>query len=192
MQLPTVNISSIHGKIGLQTDRPYIQIKQHDPNFSIKQEHAALQIRKQPAKLSIDQSQAFASANLKHIFQLNKEWAAKGLQSASQATAKYAREGDMMKKIESGSNPIPHLARENSVLYPERQITLTQMPAHNTVKMHFQPSQLNIHVQSGAANIHVDRREPTIEHRPWQTSAYIRQKNSIDFQVVGGQINRGL
>lgn len=192
MQLPSINISSVHGKIGLQTERPHIQVKQHHADLSIKQEHAVLQINQQPSKLSIDQREAFASANLKHVFQLNKDWAAKAMQNVSQAIVKYAREGEQLKRIENGGNPIPHLAKENSILFPEKQLTMVQMPRHSSVKIHYQPGQLSIGVKGGTVDVRIDKREPTIQHRPWQTSAYIRQKNDIQFQVVGAQVNRGL
>ncbi|MCT8140148.1 hypothetical protein H1D32_22090 [Anaerobacillus sp. CMMVII] len=192
MQLPTIAIQSVRGQTGMHSQRPHIEIKQASAVLSINQEHASIQMNTQPAKLSIDQTQAFASANLKHVYQLNKEFAAKAMSNASQVTAKYAREGDQLMKIENGGNVIPHLAKVNSVLFPEKQATVGQMPGPFQVKIHFQPSKTSVQVKGGIADIQVQRHEPTIQHRPWQTNIYLQQKQSISFQAVGVQVNQQL
>lgn len=192
MQLPSIKITSTHGQIGMKSQRPHIEIKQHEPGFSIRQEHVAIEINKQSDQLTINQREAFASSNLKHIYQLNKDFAAKGLSHASEMTAKYAREGDQLMRIENGFNVIPQLAKVNSILFPEKEITLAQMPKPFSVKTDYQPSKLSFHTKGGTAEINIEQRKPTIQHRPWQTDVYVRQKQNIQFQAVGFQVNTQL
>lgn len=190
MQVPSLKIQSVRGQTGIQSQRPHIQIQQHDAQLSIKQQHALLEMSSQQPKLNIDQTEAFASANSKHVYRLNEEFAAKAMSNAQQAIAKYAREGDQLMRIENGGDIIPHLAKINSSLFPEKGVNTGQMPRPFSVKIQFQPAKTNFRVREGSADIQVQRREPTIQHRPWQTDVYVRQKQSIQFQAVGFQINQ--
>ncbi|OIJ22366.1 hypothetical protein BKP45_06945 [Anaerobacillus alkalidiazotrophicus] len=190
MQLPSLNIQSVRGQTGIQSQRPHIQIQNHKPNFSIKQDHAFVEMSTQQSKLTIDQREAFASANSKHVYRLNEEFAAKAMSNAHQAIAKYAREGDQLMRIENGGDVIPHLAKVNSVLFPEKGITLGQMPKPFSVKVQFQRSKTNYRVNEGGVHVQAQKNVPTIQHRPWQTDVYVRQKQSIQFKAVGLQFNQ--
>ena len=192
MQVPQLQISQTHGQIGMNHHRPQIQIQQHDPAFTIKQEHATIQINQQSGQLSIDQREAFASANSKHIYRLIEEWGAKAMNHARQMTAKYAQEGDQMMRIENGGDVIPRIAERNSDLLPTKEFNVVQMPRPFSVKVNYQPGQLSVNATGGMADVQVQKRDPTIQHQPWQTDAYIRQKNNIQFQAVGVNVNRGL
>jgi hypothetical protein len=190
MQLPSLQISAGHGKIGIKTDRPQIQIQQQEPALSIKQQHTQIEVSHQHSQLSIDQREAFASANSKHIYRLNEEFAAKAINHASQIAGKYAREGDQLMRIENGGEVIPQLAKANSLLFSDKEVNIGLMPRPFSMKFDYQPSKLNFNVSNSAPQISVTRREPTIQHRRWQTDVYMREKNHIKFQAVGLQVNR--
>lgn len=190
MQLPSLQISSVHGKIGMKAHRPHIQIQQHDPGFSMKQQHAQIEISTQASRLTIDQTEAFASANSKHIYRLNKEFVAKAMNNARETTSKYASQGDQLMRIENGGEVIPHLAKVNSTLFSDKEFNIGLMPRPFSVKINYQPSKVSVNVKGGSVDIRAEKREPTIQHRPWQTDVYMRQKNQITFQAVGLQVNR--
>lgn len=194
MQVPSLHIQSTHGKIGLQSQRPHIQIQQHHAEFSIHQEHVdTLKISTRAGKMFIDQTEAFADANLKGGLRSSKEFLAKTNQKVSQYIQKKAHEGNQFMRIErsgGGGAVIARIATQNSELYPERQAALTQMPRPFQVKFQFEPTQVNIQARRSEPNIHVNKREPTIQLPKWQVDAYVRQKNEINIQVVGLQLNQ--
>lgn len=190
MNVPSINIQSVHGKIGLQSNRPHIQIQQQAADLTINQEHQTLNITKQPSKLTIDQTEAFHAANLKHIYRLNEEFSAKAMNHAAEVTMKYASEGDQLMRIENGGNIVSRLAERNAVLYPDREVNIKQMPPPFSVKTNYQPSEIKLQVSSSEPEIKVNRRDPTISIPKWQTDAYIKQKNQITMQAVGLQVNQ--
>lgn len=194
MQLPSIQIRSTNAQIGVQSQRPHLQISQGAADFSIKQDHAAIQIQTQPARLNINQREAFASANLKDVFRLNRDFVADAIRNASEVTAKYAREGDQMMKIENGGGGgiFAHFAKNDSILFPERQVTIAQMPKPFSVKMNYQPAKLNISASGGTVRTNVNPTETQIHHRKWQTDVYLKQKQSISFHAVGAQVNQQL
>lgn len=193
MQLPHLDITSVHGHIGMKSQRPHIQIKQHNADLSIKQEHVAtLKISQKAAKLFIDQTEAFADANLKGPLRSSDEFVANTKQKVMAYISKQAGQGDQLMKIENGGSVIPGLAKQDSELYPEKQLNIALMPRPFQVKFQVEPSDVEITVNRTEPEINVTRREPTIQHRRWETDVYVKQKNSISFQIVNHQVNRQL
>ncbi|RXJ02284.1 hypothetical protein DS745_07800 [Anaerobacillus alkaliphilus] len=194
MQLPSIQIRSTNAQIGVQSQRPHLHISRGHADITIRQEHAAIDIQTTPARLTINQREAFASANLKHVYRLNEEFAAKGRSNAAQVTAKYAREGDQMMRIENGSGGdiFAHLAKIDSILFTEKQATIAQMPRPFSVKTNYQPANLNIRFSGGNVTTNANPRETEISHRKWQTDVYLKQKQSISFQAVGINVNQQL
>ncbi len=191
MQVPHLQISSAHGQIGMNHHRPHIEIQQHDADLTIKQEHVAtLQISQKAAKLSIDQTEAFADANLKGPLRSSNEFITKAKQNIMQYISKKSREGDQLMGIENGGEMIPRVAAQNSQLFPPVEVNMVQMPRPFQVKIHFEPNDLEIRVHKIEPDINVTKREPTIQHRPWQVNTYMRQKESITFEAVGVQVNQ--
>lgn len=191
MELPSIQIQSVHGKIGLQSQRPPLQIKQPNADLSIHQEHVdTLKISRKASKLSIDQTEAFADAHLKGGLRSFKEFLAKTEQKVSQYMQKKASEANQLLRIENGGDVIPGIAAQNSELYPRRELNVAQMPKPFQVKVDYQPSELEFQVSRSEPEISVTRREPMINIPKWQTDAYVRQKNQINIQVVGLQVNQ--
>ncbi|MCD8500919.1 MAG: DUF6470 family protein [Bacillaceae bacterium] len=172
MQVTRLHIQSTHGNIGLQSQRPHLEIEQKAPDLFISQEHHVLDITHTQASLTIDQTAAFDSANLKHIFNLNKEYAAKALNKAVQATMRYAAEGNQLMRIENGGNVIAHLAKKNAVIFNEKQVTIKQMPSPFSVKTHYKPREVKVNVNATPVNIQVQRKEPNVKVPHWNTEVY--------------------
>ena len=193
MQLTSLHIQQNDARIGLRSSRPGPQIKQQAADMQIRQNHNNLiEISTTASQMHIDQTEAFADANLKSPIRVANETAAKALQQASQYVAKTAQQGDQLMKIENGNGAIARIAKVNSDPAP-KQVNIGYMPkSADRVKFNFQPAQVNIRAREHETDIIVNRRAPHIEMPKWQSEVYIRQKNHIAFQAVGGQVNLGL
>lgn len=191
MQMPYLQMQSVHGKIGMQSNRPQMQIQQKNAELTIKQEHGGtLRMSTRPSKLHIDQTEAFADANLKGPLRSSNEFTGRTKSEVAQYIAKTNQQGDQMMKIENGGNAIPRIAKANSELYPERELNIGYMPRNAfRVKFNYQPSELSINVSSSQPEINVRRNDPKISIPKWQSEVYVRQKNKLSIQAVGLQVN---
>ncbi|WP_227937251.1 DUF6470 family protein [Alkalihalobacillus deserti] len=193
MQLTSLNIQQTDARIGLSSSRPGPQIRQQAADMQIRQNHNNLiEISTTASKMHIDQTEAFADANLKSSLRVANEAAARALQQVSSFVAKTAQQGDQLMRIENGTGAITRIAKANSEPTP-KQFNIGYMPkSADRVKFVFQPAQVNIKARTNETDIIVNRRAPQIEMPKWQSDVYIKQKNQISFEAVGGTVNRGL
>jgi hypothetical protein len=193
MQLTSLQINQTDARIGLSSSRPGIRIKQQAADMQIKQNHHNLiEISTTASQMYIDQTEAFADANLKTAFRTADETASKAIQQASQYIAKTVQQGNQLIQIENGNGALARLAKANSEPAP-KPFNIGYMPkSADRVKFTFQPAEVKIQAREHETEIHVNQRAPQIEMPKWQTETYIRQKNQISFQAVGGTVNRGL
>ncbi|MBU9721727.1 MULTISPECIES: DUF6470 family protein [Bacillaceae] len=193
MNLPQVLIETGRAEIGRQYSKPQMSISQRNAVMSVDQDLAGrLHISTTASKLFIDQAEAFADADLKSPLRRVKENAAKGMQNISQYVAKTAREGEQLKRIENGGNALAQIARQNG----ERQLPEVgqgTIPGNAfKVKFDYTPSEVSVNVEWPDPNIQFQTFEPEIHIPRWETSAYLKQKEWINFTVVGANVNQQL
>ncbi|NEU30258.1 hypothetical protein GN156_05615 [bacterium LRH843] len=193
MNVPSIRIQSTDAQIGLRMNRPDMRIKQQNADLQIRQQHVGLiEISKTASKLHIDQTEAFADANLKSPLRMANEFWQKTTNEVMQYIAKTAQDGNQMLKIENGSGAIQRIAKANSER-PPLQATFGYMPrSMSQVKFNYEPSKITMKAPYKEPDITVNLRPPQIEIPKWQTEAYMRQKNGISFEAVGGKVNLGL
>lgn len=193
MDMPRVQIDQTFARIGMQHHRPQLSISQGQADLRIQQDlGSTLRMQTTDATLSIDQSAAFADADVKSIFRRNEEFANKANQQAMNYIAQTARDGDRMKKIESGANVIAELAKGKG-LQPERQFELRNIPGGTEkVRISHRPSELSIQADHSPVSIHAQPHQTKIHAPKWEVNTYLAQKNQIQFSTVGHIINRQL
>ncbi|MBU9711763.1 DUF6470 family protein [Evansella tamaricis] len=193
MNLPKLSIQTGRAEIGIQHHKPPMSIKQEQARMSLKQElSGSLQISKTASQLYIDQTEAFADAGLKGPLRQGLERTGQARQSIFQYIAKTVRQGEQMKKIETGQNVLPHLARENG----ERQLPSVNygtIPENAfKVQFHYVPSSIAVDVSWPDPTIRFDPVEPKIQIPRWEANAYLQQKNWITYSVQDESVNKQL
>lgn len=193
MDLARINIQSQDAVIGMQQQRPPLSIKQRPADMQIDQNLGnSLSISTTASKLFIDQTEAFADAGLKSPMRRVEEFAARAQQNISQYVAKTAQQGETLKKIEHGTNAIPRLAEQNGTRAP-KQYNVAMVPEHmGKVRINFQPSEVRIQSDWQKPSIQFQKNDPEIHIPRWETNVYVQQKNAIQFDVIGGSVNRQL
>lgn len=192
MQLPYLEHSSTRAYIGLNANRPHLRIRQQQADLQIKQEHMAnVKLEITHGELQIDQSAAFADADLKGILQRNREFIQKSKQIALENLAKASQEGDKLMRIEHGYQKIQKVSADKSELkHYETNIALVPKPFQ--VKIDYQPGTVKVRAGEAPLQINATPHKPDIQFQKWQTDTYIRQKNSLNFRVVGLNVNKAL
>ena len=192
MQLPMLQIESAQAQLGFRSHRPHMQIKQRHADLQIDQEFAEINMSRTKPRLSIDQTEAFADANLKGALRQHEEFFQSGQRKYMEYLAKTVRQGDQLMRIEHGLNKYPQIIKQDHNT-PPKQVEIGWMPrTADRIKINFQPSELKVDVRIKEPTFRVQINDPQIQIPKWQTDTYVKQKNSIRFNVVGGNVNKGL
>lgn len=187
MELPRIQIHTVHAQIGLHMERPSMSIRQPSADIQIDQELiGSFRLSTTKSKLHIDQTEAFADTDLKGPLRRNREAAAKARENVLEYIGKKARQGERLKKIELGGNAIAEIAKESGEREPFTY-NIANVPKNAfRVKFHYEPAEVQVDIDWPDPNIQVKRNEPEIHIPKWQVNAYLKQKNSIHFSVVQG------
>lgn len=185
MNLPQIRSTSTFAYIGMQTNNAKLDIEQPKADMQITQTPAKMEVQQEDAKVRIDQSEAFADAGMKSITQLNREFAQEGQQAVLEYISKTSQEGDMLGAIENGGNAIADIARQNSIKgRPDFNITF--IPKYGSVKIDVDPGRLDINWTLGGADVQTTPNKPIIHYTPGNVETYLRQKNSLNIDFIGG------
>lgn len=190
MQLPQIRIESVSAKLGIQQSPTRIEMKQPKGELDIRQPQADIKYEKTDALIQIDQTEAFADANLKHINRRIEEWATKGKQHVLKAIATMVRQGEQYMKIEKGGNMIPQIARTNSET-PTKEFNIGFVPTSlSKVKINYSPGDFQAIIKQNTPEISAKTHEPIIKVKPGNLNIYLKQKASMSFSVIGGNIDK--
>ncbi len=178
MRLPQIRMESQFFKIGLRSTPSTMTFKQPKAIQTIEQKPAEIEIRTKHGRMHIDQSQAFAEANLKSVYQLIKEYAQRGKQKGLEGVARRAREGRELMSIENKGNPLIRQAVEKSHP-PPKQLGITWIPSYGSVKFHYEPAQVDINITPHKPLIDTTPQKPVIQYNPGNVEVYVAQKNNL-------------
>ncbi|MBZ5750824.1 DUF6470 family protein [Metabacillus rhizolycopersici] len=185
MNVPQIRLQSISAQLGIHTTKGQQTIEQPKAELSMEQPKAELTIETTPSTLSIDQTEAWADMDLKHISRRVSEAAQQGYQDALAGIARRAEEGEQLKRIEDGGNPLADLAKKHSEkpMYP---FNIGFIPSAGSVKIHYEPAKVNIEAKMNKSLINATVHKPIIDYQPGNVEVELERRNelSIDFESV--------
>ena len=107
---PLLEIKTIPMSIELKVNKARYEIANTNATFELKRDKGGLQMEMKPTKLNIDTVETRYSAGIKSAMRSVEDFAKKGVKAAYEATATYARDGNLMLDINIMDNPIPEIA----------------------------------------------------------------------------------
>lgn len=110
MITPLLEIKTIPMSFEFIINKARYEIANVNASFELTRNKGGLQMKMRPTKLNIDTVEARYSAGIKSVMRSVEDYAKKGIQAAYEATATYAREGNLMLDINIMDNPIPEIA----------------------------------------------------------------------------------
>lgn len=191
MQIPLIRLQQTYAAIGISRTPPQQEISQPRAELNLEQQTAELTIDRTPSKLEIDQSKARSEVGLKGVLEMTSEAADRGRQYALEGIARRAGEGTRLAGIDKGGDPIVEMAREKASPGPA-EFNIGFIPSYGSVKINFTPAQLDIHWKLGGVSINPELKKPIHEYTPGKTEVYLRQKQSLSIDFVGGALDQML
>ena len=107
---PLLEIKTIPMQLEFKINKARYEIINTDATFEMTRNKGGLQMKMKPTRLNIDTIEARYSAGIKSAMRSVEDFAKKGVQAAYEATASYAKEGNLMLDINIMDNPIPEIA----------------------------------------------------------------------------------
>lgn len=114
-----LSISTRPGLIGIQTTPGQLNMQNRPARLEMHQEHAAISLETRKPVLEISQYPAMAQMGYKKPADAVSEQAQLGKQKAMEYIANKTDEGNRLKAIENGGNPIREIAVEKA--WPQKQ-----------------------------------------------------------------------
>ncbi|MDR7235703.1 DUF6470 family protein [Neobacillus drentensis] len=189
MQIPQIRLHQTYAQIGLRTTQPVQEIQQIPAEQSISQIPAVMTIERQSSHLEIDQEQAWSELGFKKTSVLSAEMADFSKQEGLEAVAQIAQEGDQLAAIENKTDPFASIAMEQASPGPA-DFNIAFIPSYGSVKLHYTPTEVHINWKQGGVEIEVTPHKPIHNYTPGKTDVYLRQKEQLQIDFVGLNVNK--
>lgn len=187
MEFPQIRMHSQPAKIQIHSEPAQLHISQPSGDLTIKQPAAQISMRTKPGKLNIDQSQAWEDMNLLSAKKSIAKNAQAGQQTVLQGTARRARQGDALMRIENNTAPIKTQAVENG-FSQQKRLGLTFIPSTFAVKTSYEPAELDIQVQTHQPIIEGRVNKPIIQYTAGRVETSLAQRQKLTIEVVNTKI----
>ena len=182
----SLNIQTQNALIGIDRTPSQLYIRQNQWPMEMSSKKPRLELNIEEAVIFIDQSQCFSEAGLKSTIELGREFAAKGIQSAMETTARIARDGREMADVHKGI-ALARLAKRNST--PKiRQVAMDLIPKSRPI-ITVQPAKIEGYFDRGYIDIKLGKIEPDIYYTAGKVEVYLKQKDTIKYHYVGNVID---
>ncbi|AST93341.1 hypothetical protein BC6307_19770 [Sutcliffiella cohnii] len=179
MKIPQITIETKPFIMESSSTWHTLEIEQPQATIDIQQPHAEVSMQTIPSKLTIDQTQAWEDMGLKHIFRSIEEEAKKGHQHVQEGMARRASDGDELMKIENKYNALTEISKRNGTR-KMHEFNIGFIPSPFSVKIDYQPSELNVDVKVNKAIINSHANKVNLTYQPGSLDFEIKQYNSID------------
>lgn len=173
-----IKIDQQYARIGLQIQKPQIQIHSTLPALKLQTEQSQLQIDSRPPKLSIDQTRCFEAVNRRSPAALSDLQSNQALRDVLQGIARVGQEGDQLGAIENHYS-IADLAAQNTFERPA-EVTISAMPPPS---IHFEVYPLQIQYTPGRIQGEAQRGQVKSDFEWGKVQAYVAQQNYIHIKA---------
>lgn len=181
-------MQSTRARIGIEKTPHTQQIEQPHADFQLQTQHAKVQIRQTHAKVQIDQTKPFAESGLKGFLALTAENAQIARSLFLSGTAQIAEQGNEMSDIHKGYDAVVNQADANAFTKFNRDYGLVTMP-RSRPDISIIEGKVDIQVIEGKVTNNTRARKPVHNYRQGKVSVYLAQRNSLNIQVEGSQLD---
>ncbi|QXM07420.1 hypothetical protein KVH43_07105 [Crassaminicella indica] len=166
-----------------------MSIQQPKADIKMTTKLPKVEIHTEPVKVQIDQYPCRAEIGFKNYIDLTKDTASFAKQKAMEGIARIVRQGNEMAAIQNKTDVIPEQAEENAYHLFDKEFNFDLIPKSRP-KIDFIGGKVDIKPIEGKVNMDVGVNKPIIDYKMGKVDIYLRQKNSINIEYVGGRFNQ--
>jgi Family of unknown function (DUF6470) len=183
MKMPQLRMQSQMAQIEIQQTPGNQVIRQPKADISIQQPKPEIRMRTTPSRLTIDQTKAFEDMNLMNILKRNEKFAQEGKQAVLDGIARRAQQGTELMKIEHKGKPAITQAVQNA-FPPMKRLGITFIPSPFSVKTSYQPSQLQIDVQTHRPITNARPKQVEHDYEKGEVNIRMKQYQHLTIEVA--------
>lgn len=178
-----IKITSTPMEYKIEIERPRFQLKQSDnPEQRMHRKSAELNIDTSDIKVRLDTTEMRSSIGLKSAATILAEGAQRGLNSALEATAKYAQFGNQMAQINKGVT-VSSIISQQMLRQP---VTQTVFLPTVGPEISWNPAGIDITYNSGSLEFDWEIEKNIMEYIPGKYTMNIIQYPKVTIEYLGG------
>jgi len=185
MIAPLLEIRTIPMSFEFKINKARYEIANVNASFEMTRDKGGLQMKMRPTKLNIDTVEARYSAGIKSVMRSVEDYAKKGIQAAYEATATYAREGNLMLDINIMDNPIPEIAMRKII--SDFNFNLGFIP-ETGADISWDIGGISINFEMDKLNFDWNIERPQINFIPGSIEFTVKEYPSVEINYIGTPI----
>ncbi len=183
---PLIEITTVPIQIEMKTTNAKLEYARGTAEMEISREKNGLSIKSRPIKVNIDTYEARNSLT-PTIARYLEQGAQKGQQAAYEATATYARQGQLMVETKLGEELITKFAGEAMMKDVKTNVGLDFLPDPGP-EITWDPGEMNIRYEMDKLAIDWKLNEGSFEFTPGDIEFTIAQRPDVVIKYVGGPL----
>lgn len=183
---PLIEITTVPIQIEMKTTYAKLEYARGTAEMEITRDNGSLQIKSRPIKVNIDTYEARNSLT-PTIARYLEQGSQKGQQAAYEATATYARQGQLMMETKIGEELVTKFAGEAMMKDVKTNVGLDFLPDPGA-EITWDPGELNIRYEMDKLAIDWKLNEGSFEFTPGDIEFTIAQRPDVVIKYVGGPI----
>lgn len=184
---PLIEITTVPIQIEMKTTNAKLEYARGTAEMEItRQDNGGLQIKSRPIKVNIDTYEARNSLT-PTIARYFEQGSQKGQQAAYEATATYARQGQLMMETKIGEELVTKFAGEAMMKDVKTNVGLQFLPDPGP-EITWDPGEMNIRYEMDKLAIDWKLNEGSFEFTPGDIEFTVAQRPDVVIKYIGGPI----
>lgn len=186
---PLIEITTVPIEIEMKTTNAQLVYSRGTAEMEISREKGGLNIKSRPIKLNVDSFQAQSSVR-PTTTQSVMQAAQAGKQAAYQATATYARRGQLVMDAQLGQNMVAQFAQETQDAQLGRSLADFEMGflPESGINLDWEPGQMQIRYEMDKLNFDWKVNAQGFEFVPGDIEFSVKQRPEVIIKYVGGAL----
>ncbi len=183
---PLIEIRSVPIEIEIKTVNSRWEYTRGSADLEISRDKGGLNIRSRPIKLNVDTFEARNSI-IPTAARSIEQTAQKGQQAAYQATATYARQGQLLLNAKIGQELVTQFAAEAQPQSKVSDIGIQFLPSA-PVEIDWDPAEMQIRFEMDKLNFDWQFNRPEFKFVPGDVQISVKQHPEVEIKYVGGPL----
>ena len=183
---PLIEITTVPIQIEMKTTNAKLEYARGTAEMEIHRDNGSLQIKSRPIKVNIDTFEARNSLS-PTLARYLEQSAQKGKQAAYQATATYARQGQLLLETQVGQELVTQFAEDAMMKDVKTNVGLDFLPKGGA-EITWDPGELNIRYEMDKLNINWRMGDGSFEFTPGDIEFTVTQRPDVVIKYLGGPI----
>ena len=183
---PLIEIKSVPIEIEMKVTDAKLEYARGTADLEISRNDGGLSIKSRPIRLNIDTFEARNSISPTPARAIAQK-AQEGQQSAYEATAAYARQGQILLTAKVGEDAIAQIAAQQQSQNVKTNVGIEFLPSVGA-EISWDPGDMQIRYEMDKLNFDWRLSHPTFEFTPGDIQISVTQQPNVEIKYVGGPI----